>query len=149
LRLIAIAAVHRPVAAWLKRHRRLLAASGTNHCCASRLSSLVSAAAATAPLLVLLRLTARFAALGRGVPALLEERLVFARKGEFLPAVATSELLIASHGESSFPLYVIILYFRGFRKPGWENLSFDETARHFDAETATWLPVPAAASEPV
>ena len=43
-------------------------------------------------------------------PAFLEERLVLARKGELLPAVATGELQIASHGESSFPLPVIIPY---------------------------------------
>jgi hypothetical protein len=72
-------------------------------------------------LFVLLCLTARFAALGRRVTALLEERLVLARKGEFLPTVATGELQIASHGESSFPLYVIILYFQGFRKPPRET----------------------------
>jgi hypothetical protein len=149
LRLIAIAAVHRTVAARLKRHRRLLAASGTNHRCASRLSSLVSAAPATAPLLVLLCLTARFAALGRGVPALLEERLVFARKGEFLPAVATSELLIASHGESSFPLYVIILYFRGFRKPPAEIFLLTAPGRFSTQSPVPEYPVSRGLSEPV
>jgi hypothetical protein len=48
-------------------------------------------------------LTAALAAFGCGIPAFVEKSLVFARKGEFLSAVAADELQIASHG-SSFPL---------------------------------------------
>jgi hypothetical protein len=121
LRLIAIPAVNRAIAARLKRHRRLLSATGAHDRRPARLGPLVSATAPAAALFVLLRLTAWFAALGRRISALLEERLVFGRKREYLPAVTTGELLIASHGESSFPLYVIILYFRGFRKPPQET----------------------------
>jgi hypothetical protein len=108
LRLVAIAAVDRTIATRLKRHGGLLAAPGAHHCSSSGFGPLVSAAAPASALFVFLCLTAGFAALGCGIPALLEERLVFARKGEFLTAVATGELQIASHGESSFPLYAII-----------------------------------------
>jgi hypothetical protein len=134
LRLIAIPTVNGTVTARLKRNRRLLSASGADYRRPARLGPLVSATPAAA-LFVLLCLTARFAALGRRIPALLEERLVFGRKCEYLPAVTTGELLIASHGESSFPLYVIILYFQGFRKPP-RKLSLDETGWAFDATFA-------------
>ena len=106
--LVAIAAIHRTIATRLKGHRRLLSAPGADHRCSSGLGPLVSSSTAPSALFVFLRLTAGFAALGCGIPALLEERLVFARKVEFLTAVATGELQIASHGESSFPLYAII-----------------------------------------
>jgi hypothetical protein len=132
LRLVAVAAVHRTIATRLKRHRGLLPAPGADHCCSSGLRPLVSAATAATALFVLLCLAAGFAALGCGIPALLEERLVFARKGEFLTAVATGELQIASHGESSFPLYAIIHESRGLvNRHG--NLYRDERTPFFAA----------------
>jgi hypothetical protein len=125
LRLVAIPAVHRTIAARLKRHGGLLAAAGTDHCRSSCLRSLVSSATAAARL-GFLCLTTGLAALGRGIAAFLEERLIFARKGEFLTTVATGELQIASHGESSsLPLYDIILYFPEPVNPK-VNLSWDQ-----------------------
>ena len=106
LRLIAIPAVHGPVAAWLKRNRRLLPAPGAGDRGPSGFRPLVSAAS-PAPLFALPRRAAGLAALRGRIPALLEERLVFARECKLSPAVATGELQISSHGESSFPLYVI------------------------------------------
>jgi hypothetical protein len=100
-------------------------------------------------LFVLLCLTAWFAALGRRIPALLEERLVFGRKCEYLPAVTTGELLIASHGESSFPLYVIILYFRGFRKPPGKSFFGRESQVIGLGIFTQTLPVPASPSKTV
>src|ERR1700744_4249101 len=108
LRLVAVTAVHRAITARFEGHRGLLTAAGADDSGASGLGPRISApttvAAATtgvsssAPrLLVLLSLAARFAALRRGIAAFLEERLVFARKGKFLSAVATGELQISSH----------------------------------------------------
>jgi hypothetical protein len=92
----------------------LLTAPGADHGRASGFSPLVSAPSPAA-LFVFLGLAARFAAFRCGISALLEERLVFACERKYLPAVATGELQISSHGESSFPLYVIFPYFRNFR----------------------------------
>jgi hypothetical protein len=109
LRLVAVATVHRTVTTWLEGHGGLLSAARTDDCRSSCFAPLVSASApASACLLILLCLAARFAALGCRVAAFLEERLVFTCECKFLSAVATGQLQISSHGESSFPLYVRI-----------------------------------------
>jgi hypothetical protein len=92
----AVLAVHGPVAAGLKRHSRLLSAGGTLDRGALRVAAVATTASAPT-LLVLFRLTARFAALGNRVAPFLEERLVFAGKREFLPTVATGQLHISTH----------------------------------------------------
>src|SRR5690242_17599368 len=106
LGLVAVAAVHRAIAAGLKGDGGLLSAAGADHGSAGRLGPLIAATASSTELFVLLCLAARFAALGRRVPALAEERLIVGRKGEILSAVAARELLISSHGDSCcFPKY--------------------------------------------
>src|SRR5271157_4382461 len=65
-RLEAVLAVHGTVASGLEWNCGLLSASGTDHRCAPRFTALV-ATAATARLLVLLCLAARFAALRRRI----------------------------------------------------------------------------------
>lgn len=114
LGLIAVPAVDGTVSAGFEGDCGLLPATGTDDRCsrwlAPRVSTTTAVSSPSARLLVLLGLTARFAALGRRVAALLEERLIFASKRKFLSAVATGELQISSHGESSLPLYVIFLY---------------------------------------
>jgi hypothetical protein len=93
LGLVAVAAVDGAIAARLEGNGGLLSAAGANDGCAARFCALVASASASPTcLLVLLRLAARFAALGRRVSALLEERLIFASKRKFLSAVATGEL---------------------------------------------------------
>jgi hypothetical protein len=78
LRLIAIPAVHRPIATRLKGHRRLLPATGADYRRSSWLRSLIAAPATASAHLALLRLTTALAAFGCGVPALLKKCLVFA-----------------------------------------------------------------------
>jgi len=110
LRLIAALAEHRAVAARLKGHCRLLAASGTNHSSSLGCSGTVAAAttaiattvaATTALLFVLLCLTARFAPFGRGIAPVAEKCLIVCRKSEVLSTVAAGKLYIPSHKNSS------------------------------------------------
>jgi hypothetical protein len=95
-RLEAVLAVHRTVPSGLEWNCGLLSAPGTDHRCTPRFTALV-AAATTASLLVLLRLAACFAALGRRIATFAEEVLIFCGKRECLPAIAAHKLLIFSH----------------------------------------------------
>jgi hypothetical protein len=70
-----------------------------------RLTLVVSSAvssAATAGLLVLLRLAAVFAAFRSRIATLLEKRLIFAREREFLSTITTGQLLIVTHKALSY-----------------------------------------------
>ncbi len=100
----AVLAIYRTVASRLKRHCSLLPARGTRNRRARRIAP-VSSPASASGLLVLLCLAAWLASFRSGIAALLEKRLVFARKREFLSAVATGQLQILCHTVlSSTPL---------------------------------------------
>jgi len=75
----AVLAIHGTVATGLEWHRGLLSASGADHAGSPRCAALKSAASR---LLVFLRLTACFTALGLGVAALAEEVLILNGKRE-------------------------------------------------------------------
>jgi hypothetical protein len=100
----AVLAVHGTVASRLERDSGLLSAPRTDHACALRWAALISAAATG--LFVLLGLAACFAALRRWKTTFAEEVLIVSRKREWLPAIATHELLIFSHISLSFMLQV-------------------------------------------
>jgi hypothetical protein len=83
-RRVAVAAIHRAIAAGLKRHRRRLSACRTNDG-----SSLGGSGTVTrTTLIVFLGLPARLAAFRRRVTAFLKERLIGSGEGEVLPTVA-------------------------------------------------------------
>jgi hypothetical protein len=111
-RLKAVLAIHGTIPTGLEWNRGLLSASGADHACTLRCTAAVPAAAATL-LLVLLGLTARFAALRRRITTLAEEFLVLSGKRECLPAIAAHELLIFSHISPSSMLLVC----SAFKKP--------------------------------
>ncbi|MFZ0305406.1 MAG: hypothetical protein WAL75_22140 [Terracidiphilus sp.] len=99
-RLKAVLAVHGTVATRLERDRGLLPATGTDDRRTPRFAALI-AAAATAPLFVLLCLATRLAALRRRIATFAEEILILSGKREGLPAIAAHKLLIFSHNSLS------------------------------------------------
>jgi hypothetical protein len=97
--LVAIPAKYGPVASWLKRNSRWLAAARADHrrtLCRSR-----TIAAAGTPLVVFLCHSAWLAAFWCRITTFLKERLICSGEGEVLPAVAASKLNISCHGVSS------------------------------------------------
>ncbi len=83
-RRVAVAAIDRAIPARLEGHRRGLPACRTNDGSSLGRSGTVT----RSRLIVFLGLSARFAAFGRRVPALLEKRLIGSGEGEILPTVA-------------------------------------------------------------
>jgi hypothetical protein len=101
---IAVPAEYRTVAAWFKRYSRGLAAAGANHRCAMGRSRTIPGASPT--LFALLCLTARLAALGGRITALLKERLIRSGERKVLSTIAARELNIAGHGSPCGRLYL-------------------------------------------
>lgn len=99
-----VLAIYWAVASRLKRDRCLLPASGTRDCCALRISPPAVSSSTAAALFVLLRCAARPAAFRRRIATFPEKCLIFARKREFLSAVATGQLQILCHKTLSSPL---------------------------------------------
>jgi hypothetical protein len=94
---------------------------------------LVSSAASTTRLFVLLCLAAWLAPLGRRITALAEKFLVVAGKRKYLSAVAASKLQIVSHiSLSSLPLLGVAFRKKAGRKPPLAVLSVS-TAAHLSA----------------
>src|SRR5215472_18292045 len=90
--LVAVLTVNRPIPARLKRNSGGLSAASANDRCFGARAGVVTGLAATILLAVraraLLRLAARFTALGRRVTTLLKELLFHCGKYKFLPALA-------------------------------------------------------------
>jgi len=99
LRLVAALAEDRPIAAWFKWNRGLLAAACADYRRPLRriLAISTTASISAASLIVLFCLAAGLTPLGRRVAALAEKRLIGSRKGEFLSTVTAGELHISSH----------------------------------------------------
>jgi hypothetical protein len=115
LRLVAVTAVNGAIAPRLEGHGGLLATTGADDGGTAGFAALVAATAAT--LVALSGLTTGFAAFRRGIAAFLEERLIFAGKGEFPTAVATGKLQISRHVSPRRCCTPIILYFQDSVNP--------------------------------
>ena len=94
--LVAVPAKHRAVAAWFKRNSRWLAAAGADYRCAMGRCRTIPGASPT--LFALLCLTARLAALGGRITALLKERLISSCERKILSTITARKLNIAGHG---------------------------------------------------
>ena len=123
--LITVLAIHWTVTSGFERHCSLLSAPGTDHAGASRFA-LVSP---TVRLFVFLCLAAWFATFGSRIATFTKELLFFARKREFLPAVAAHQLKISHGFLSSIPCCYFIRKYVWIGVLVWSEADRSDTQR--------------------